>query len=127
MSSSFKAKDLFGSGPHRFALGRQGSLVLSNLAMGLYSSGSVPLGLLELDVIVTGRLIAQSESGLWYFRDAIVAELLNPPTPGTLIDLHGRTWTNMSFITYQEADRTDRGRLHSMAYTAVFRRFESLP
>ena len=93
----------------------------------MFGPGSVPLGLLELDVIVTGRLVAASESGLWFFRDAIVAELMHPPTAGTLIDLHGRTWTGMSFITYQEADRTDRGRVVSMAYTAVFRRFQDPP
>lgn len=123
MPSSFKGLDLFGSGPHRFALGKQGQLALSGIALGAFVPDSTPLGLVELDITVTGRLLASSESALWTLRDAIVAQLLHPPTRGTLIDLHGRTFTNMSFITYTEADRTDRGRVLSVSYSAVFRRF----
>jgi len=126
VSSSFKGIDLFGSGPHRFSIGKRGELVVSHFALGVFDGGSAPLGLLELDVIVRGRLVAASESALWTRRDAVTAELIHPPTAGTLIDLHGRTWTGMSFISYQEADRVDRGRAWSVAYTAVFRKFDSL-
>ena len=126
MSSSFKGNNLFGSGPHRFSSAKRGELVLSHLSLGIFDAGSTPLGLLEPDIIVRGRLVATSESALWTLRDALTAELLHPPTPGTLIDLHARTWNDMSFISYTEADRVDRGRAWSIAYTAVFRRFDSL-
>jgi hypothetical protein len=120
--SSFKSKDLFGSGPHRFAQGRQGQVMLSWIALGTIQPGTVAIGLTELDVIVTGRLVAANESTLWQLRDAVVAELEESPIPGLLIDLHGREWPDMSFIDYRESDRTDRARLHSLSYTATFRR-----
>lgn len=122
MPSSFKSKDLFGSGPHRFARERQGQVMLSWISLGVTQPGTVAIGLTELDVTVTGRLVAASESALWVLRDAVVAELEEAPTPGLLIDLRGRQWSGMSFIDYREADRTDRSRRHSIAYVAVFRR-----
>lgn len=128
MASSFKSLNLFGSGPHRFARRRQGITTLAYLALDDFQSGSFPLpGLIELDVVVTGRLVAASESALWTIRDAIAAQLLDPPAAGTLIDHAGRSYTGMSFITYTEADRTDRGRVFSIAYTAVFRKFKVAP
>jgi hypothetical protein len=126
MPSSFKAKNLFGSGPHRFSLARQGQLAPFNISLGIFDANSSALGLLELEVHVTGRLIGATEAALWTLRDAVTAELLHPPTPGTLIDLHGRTWTNMSFISWTEEGPPDRGRTRSIAYEAVFRRFASL-
>lgn len=127
MGSSFKTDDLFGSGPHRFSIGRLGQFVVVDFALGSLTSGSVYLGLRELDVIVTGRLIAADEAGLWTLRDAIEAELLHPPAPGTLIDLHGRTWNDMSFISFIAAEQIDRGRVISIAYQAVFRDFHVYP
>lgn len=122
MPSSFKSKDLFGSGPHRFALGRQGQVMLSWISQGSTQPGTIPIGLTELDVIVRGRLVAPSESALSLLRDAISAELEETPTPGLLIDLHARQFPDMTFIDFAESDRTDRARLHTLAYTATFRR-----
>ncbi|MCW5777707.1 MAG: hypothetical protein KIS87_14820 [Phycisphaeraceae bacterium] len=122
MASSFKGIDLFGSGPHRFALAAQGQLMLTRLELGDVSPGTIALGLGELDVVVRGRLVATSESALWMLRDAVVAQLQESPTPGTLVDWHGRSWPDMTFIDWREGDRTDRGRLRSVAYVAVFRR-----
>lgn len=121
MASSFKGKDLFGSGPHRFAQDRQGQVMVSWISLGTTQPGTVALGLTELDVIVKGRLMAASESALWALRDAIVAEFEESPTSGTLIDLHGHQWGDMTFIDFREEDRTDRGRVWSMGYEAVFR------
>ncbi len=121
--STFKSLDLFGSGPHRFSLALQGEDVVPNFTLGSGGSGSTPVGPVELDVIVRGRLVAPSESALWTLRDAIKTELADPPVPGDLIDNHGRTWTDMSFITYKEQDRTDRARQVSLEYTATFRKF----
>ena len=122
MASSFKGKDLFGSGPHRFGQDRQGHLMISWMSMGSYQPGTIALGLVELDVRVTGRLVASSESALWTLRDAVVAELEETPTTGTLIDLHGHQWPGMTFIDFREEERTDRGRVWSMGYEAVFRK-----
>jgi hypothetical protein len=125
--STFKTLNLFGSGPHRFALETQGQLVIPKLRLGIQLSGSGWLGLEELTIRVTGRLIAASESALWTLRDAITAQLIEPPTAGTLIDNAGHSFTQMSFITFEEADRTDRSRVYSLAYVARFRRFNDTP
>lgn len=125
MPSTFKSLALF-AGPHRFCVARQGHLVLSDFALGGFGPNSYPLGLVELEVVVRGRLVASSEAALWALRDAMVAQLLDPPTPGELIDQHGRTWSGMSFHSYEEGDRTDRGRVRSISYEARFRRFNSL-
>lgn len=122
MPSAFKSKDLFGSGPHRFTQGRQGHLMLSWLALGQVQPGTVALGLTELDVVVTGRLVAPDEATLDALRSAIAAELEESPTPGSLEDGHGREWTEMTFIDFREGDRVDRGRVVSLAYGATFRR-----
>ena len=127
MASSFKGLDLFGSGPHRFAVKKQGQLVVPELSIGGAISGSAYLGPLEPAVIVTGRLVAADEAGLWTLRDAVAAELLDPPDPGMLVDLHGRAWNDMSLVTFEPGDRTDRGRVVSLSYTAVFLDFRTYP
>ena len=121
--SSFKSHDLFGSGPHRFSIGPQGESIVPNVFIGGTPPGSTPQGLRELDITVKGRLVASSESGLWDLRDAIAGFLEDPPDTADLVDNHGHTWNDMSFITFREGDRTDHGRVVSLAYTAVFRRF----
>lgn len=124
--STFKDLDLFGSGPHRFRQGVQGEDVVANYILGIPGSGSTPVGTLELDVVVSGRLVADDEAGLWALRDGITAELAHPPVAGALVDSHGRAWASMSLIAYTEGPVTDRGRTCSIAYTATFRRFNSV-
>ncbi|MCA9279849.1 MAG: hypothetical protein H6815_05315 [Phycisphaeraceae bacterium] len=123
MASSFKSLDLFGSGPHRFRMGVQGVTLLENVDMSPPAESATVVGATDLTVVVEGRLAASTESALWDLRDAISDELASPPAPGTLIDLHGRTWADMSFIEYEEHGPTDRGRVRSLGYTATFRRF----
>lgn len=120
--SSFKSLNLFGSGPHRFAQGRLGTLAIPSYILGGSGSGSTLLGPIELDVVVTGRLVAVSEPALWNLRNAIAAQCQHPSSPGTLVDSRGHSWSNMTFILFEEAPRTDRGRAFSMAYRALFRR-----
>ncbi len=127
MPSSFKSLNLFGSGPHRFALARQGQALASELFSSPPNSGTRYLGLVELQVIVKGSLVAATETDLWTLRDAVTAQLLDPPSPGTLIDLHGRTWTDMSFVGFIAGDRTDRGRVVSLEYEARFVKFREYP
>ena len=126
MPPSFKSLPLFSSGPHRFRVDRRGHLVLSELALGGIGPSTYPLGLIELEVIVTGRLVAANDTALWALRDAMTAQLLDPPMPGTLVDAHGRIWSDMSFHSYAEGDRADRARLRSITYEARFRRFNQL-
>jgi len=122
--SNFEGLDLFGSGPARFRVMAQGSVVVANYVIGATPpNGSTAHGPIELDVVVRGRLVATTESGLWALREAITAQLTDPPTNGSLFDDHGHKWEDMSFIRYTEGDRTDRGRVKSMAYEAVFRKF----
>jgi len=126
MSSSFKGKNLFGSGAHRFRVGEQGESTLPSLYFDNVDSSSVPIGLIEFEVTVTGRLAAASDAALWVLRDAITAELAHPPVPGALVDHTGRTHAGMSLLRYEEADRVDRGRVISLGYVANFRRFALL-
>jgi hypothetical protein len=127
MPSSYKSLDLFGSGPHRFAVARQGQALQSDLFAVPPGPGTSYLGLVELQITVTGRLIAASDTALWAVRDAIADQLLEAPAPGTLIDLHGREWEGMSFVGFTAADRTDRGRVVSMGYEAKFVKFHEYP
>jgi len=127
LSSSFKSKNLFGSGPHRFMMSKRGQLVVSSFALGGGDAGSVWLGLVETDITVRGRLQATTEAALWVLRDAVLEELIDPPAAGTLVDLNERSWSTMSFVSYVEGDRTDRGRVRSVAYTAIFRKFNTPP
>ena len=123
MPSSFKAQNIFGSGPHRFRVLAEGEMVMLNVEMSQSQAGSTALGPLELVVEVKGRLVATTEAGLWALRDAIAALMTHPPIANTLVDQHGRTWQNMSFTRFETDDRTDRGRVRSIGYRAVFIRF----
>ena len=79
-------------------------------------------GALEWDVLVTGRLVASSEAGLWSLRDAVQASL-DAKGLGTLVDVHGRSFASMFFSRWTVEDRTDRGRVRSIGYVAQFHRF----
>lgn len=121
--SSYKGQDLFGSGPHRFSMGRQGVYALTpGFLYGGTAGESIIAGDRELDVIVTGILIASSEANLWSVRNAITAQAVASAVAGTLIDNHGKSWTDMNLIDYREEGPTDRGRVRSVRYAATFRR-----
>lgn len=120
MPSSFKAQDIFGSGPHRFRVMAQGELLVPNVEMDPQQSGSTVIGPLDFVVEVTGRLVSSTEAGLWTIRDTITNLLTHPPVAGTLVDLLGRPWTDMSFIRFEPGTQTDRGRARSIGYRATF-------
>lgn len=120
MASSFKGVNLFGSGPHRFREEPQGQLVVSVMSLGTPTSGSVGLGQLERRVVVKGRLVSTTESGLRSLRDALAAQALSPWSNGTLVDQHGATWSQMWLTKVVWDDRTDRGRARSVGYEAYF-------
>jgi hypothetical protein len=124
--STYKGLDLFGSGPHRFAEGPRAEVTSSELFQAPPNSGSRYVGPGELSVTVTGRLIATTEEDLWDAVDAIAAQVVHPPLPGTL-DSGTRSWPDMSFVRFEPADRVDRGRDVSLAYTAKFLNFREYP
>lgn len=134
MASFFNSLGLFNSGPHRFGHRAIGELVVPNAVLNPVVPGSIAAGPLELVVVVTGRLVASSETALWTLRDAVAAQLTDPPTAATLMDHHGRTWNDMSFVRFEPLEsgggqgagpggRTDRGRVRSLAYRATFVKF----
>lgn len=120
--SSFKGDDLFGSVPHRFEVGRQGSRVVSYAAASGDPTvgGSFVSGDLELRITVRGRLVATSEPALWSLRDAITDEAASAAGPGTLADGRGRTWTGVRLLSFTPDGPVDRGRVFSVGYTAEF-------
>ena len=119
--------DIFGSGPHRFVFGPQGQTVVSDFDLGGLSPDTFTVGLRELDISVTGRLVAANDSSLQVLVDAVVAQLIDPPTAGTLIDESGVSWADVSFLRFEPAGPVDRGRSVSLAYEARFRRFNIVP
>lgn len=128
MGSTFKIGGVshhpFDSGPHRFHLGPIGEDVQPLWRIvGPGTPGSVAVGPLELRLIVTGRLVADNEAGLWTLRNAIAALLTDPPQVGNVVDHWGTTWTTMSFVRFEQTDRTDRGRKTTLGYVAEFIRF----
>jgi hypothetical protein len=122
MNSSWKGQDLFGSGPHRFALSRRGFLLAPDAGSFDPTPRLVEYGALEWDVLVTGRLVAATDTALWVLRDAIQT-VLDGRGLGTLVDQQGRSFLNMFFARIEWGDRTDRGRRVSVEYVARFHRF----
>ncbi|GIW74594.1 MAG: hypothetical protein KatS3mg103_1116 [Phycisphaerales bacterium] len=126
MPSSYNGAALFGSGPHRFIMERQGQTEIPPGTSPTMQSQPNPkwlqIGLVQLSVVVRGRLVAQSEEDLWTLRNAITAALTPTPSPGTLEDHGGQTWTNMWLVRYVEKGPVDVGRTWSIAYEAVFRK-----
>lgn len=122
MASSFDGDDLFGSGPHRFQVLRDGFLVLPDDSSFAPTTRNLIYGAFELQVYVFGRLVAASNSALWSQRDAIQSAL-DDLDVGTLVDLNGRSWTGMSLVRVDWGERVDRGRLVSVSYEARFHRF----
>lgn len=126
MVSSFRGLDLFGSGPHRFVVPERGLVVIPLWVIGQVgyddATGSVVLGQRELIVRVEGRLVSANEAGLWALRQAVAGEADTPQTKGALVDNDGRSWADMTLVSYEEAGPRDRGRVWSLGYTATFRR-----
>ena len=126
MASTYKGLDLFGSGPHRFGVGVRGLAIEPKWRVTGNSTdtGTVPLGDGELEITVTGRLVASTEAGLWALRDAVAALAVLSVGPGVLVDSRGHSFSGMWLIEFAESDRVDRCRDWSVGYTARFRDFD---
>ncbi len=122
--SSFKSTDLFGSGPHRFRVRPERQLLAGNAELETTPpSGTTALGRMELEVVVEGRLVATTESGLWALRDEIAQYLSDPLSHGDLEDDHGRVWEKMSLVAFEAKGPVDRGRTLSIGYACTFHQF----
>jgi hypothetical protein len=123
--SSFDSADLFGSGPHRFSLGPRGQQLALNIdtEASPTAAGLQAIGNLDGEVIVRGRLIAADDAALQTLIGAVAAKLTEPPVVANLIDNHANTYSDVAFISFTQADRTDRARQVSLAYTARFLKF----
>ena len=119
--STFNGQNIF-VGPHRFTVGEQGQVLIPLVSQGALDPASIAIGLREVVVTVTGRLVATTEAGLWTLRDAVTSLLTNPPTAADLVDSHGHTWEDFHFVSFKEGERTDRGRVVSVEYVATFRK-----
>lgn len=122
MASTFGGVAYFNSGPHRFVEKRLGRLVQGPFQTALDLPYSTDRGPAEMAVAQTGRLMAATNAALWTLIDAIQAKA-ESSTSGTLIDHHGRQWTNMRMISFRMDDRIDRGRVLSVRYKVDYLRF----
>lgn len=122
--SSFRGLDLFGSGPHRFAVLERGQETqpLWRLFDNPLLPGSQAIGDRDFGVVVTGRLVAGTEAALWALREAVAGEAEFADGVGTLVDNGGRSFAGLRLVSYVEEDRVDRGRVWSVGYTATFAR-----
>jgi hypothetical protein len=120
MGSSYKGIDLFGSGPHRFSVLREGELVVAAYLLGGGGAGGQVVGKLDIQVVVRGRLAGRDDAAVWSVRDALSAQAGSDA--GTLIDLRGHRWERMTLVNVEWADRVDHGRVVSIEYAATFRR-----
>jgi len=122
MGSSFKGVDLFGSGAHRFVVGKQGRRLVSLAAVSglITDAGTLEFGDRETRVEVRGRLVAASESALWTLRDAIVAQGVSTVGSGVLEDRYGHQWSTMKLLSFEPESAVVHGRTVSLGYVALF-------
>lgn len=122
MSSSFGGSDLFGSGPHRFRIEPRGldRVPVAAILQDASQPGTVVIGDEELKIVVEGRLVSATESGLWSLREAVALPATQAAGPATLIDTEGRSFAGMLLDEYAELGPVDRGRAFSMAYRVTF-------
>ncbi len=120
--STIAGQSLFNSGPHRFVHGEVGRLWAPPLRLDALQDRIVVFPVnLELVIRQVGRLVGSSEADLWAQIATIQARcqsLLN----GSLVDNSGNTWTNMTLLSFEPSRAADRGRVVSLAYTAVYAR-----
>ncbi len=120
MSSTFAGFALFDSGPHRFGIGTLGRHYLGPDRGINTSPTTFDREKAELSIFQRGRLLAASDSALMALIDAIRGHAELPRT-GTLVDHHGRSWPNMTMLTFEPEDRIDRGRVVSVGYVVLYR------
>ncbi|MFT5424122.1 MAG: hypothetical protein ACI89L_001915 [Phycisphaerales bacterium] len=125
--STFRGIDFFGSGPHRVVQGARAQTLVPLWVINFVgfndSSGTEAQGDDDQTVTVTGRLVGATEALLWAKRDALMSEtaFAYPAKKGTLVDNHGRSWTDLVMVSYAEDGPIDRGRSWSIGYVVTLR------
>ena len=120
MAATFAGLDLFSSGPHRIVGSRYGKIWLPPYTGNINPNGYTNyFERREPWLLQTGRLIAATHSALMTLVAAIQAQAEIPKT-GTLIEDNGTTWTGMTLLQMQLADRIDRGRVYSVGYELIY-------
>lgn len=122
MASTFSGQSLFNSGPHRFDVGSAGRYLTAPLRGSNAFTYTRDDAKRELEIVQSGRLVATSESALWSLYDAVRAHA-EAPTKATLVDHSGRSWTNMTMVSFDLLGPVDRGRVYSVSYRVRYLRF----
>ena len=125
MSGTYDGDALSSSGPARWAIRPRGidSQPTWRTPRNSTHSGTLPSRQLELELVVTGRLVAATEAALWTLREAVADAAVFANGAATLVDDRGRSFPDMWFIEYAEGDRVEKGRVWSVGYTASFRNY----
>lgn len=123
--SSFAGEYIFDSGPHRVVVGARGEQLArsADVAGDPSVAGEQAVGPLDGQVLVRGRLVADTDDALTALVESIQAMLTHPPMVGDLIDNHSATLKDVSFVSFTPADRVDRGARVSLGYVARFVKF----
>lgn len=124
---TFNGVAIFGSGPQRAVEETRGSLVVPYIASGIEVAGSRALGLLEVGVRVSGRLVAGSAAGLHALIDGVASRITDPAGVGTLVDTRGRAYPGMSLVRVEWGERVESGAGVTLSYEARFVRFALPP
>lgn len=119
--TTFRAMNLFASGPHRVSTGPRALSLVPNFQLGEPGAGTTLIGALEWEIIIEGRLIASTRSALWTLRDAFTDLINSDPEIGKLALDDGRQFDDMTLVSYSENGPVVPGRSWSVGYKAVFR------
>lgn len=124
MGSSFQGVDVFEDAVQRFQEVPRAVQLLENARIDPTSAGTVPTGLMNLRVIVRGRMRATTEDALWRKCEQVSSLATFPVTTGRLEDGHGRGWDDMGLVSVTFGETIDRGREVSVAFVATFLQLE---
>ncbi|MCA9293995.1 MAG: hypothetical protein KDA20_09300 [Phycisphaerales bacterium] len=120
MAATFAGLDLFSSGPHRIVPSKFGKIWFSPYTGTINPNGYTDyFERREPWLLQTGRLIATTHSALITLVQAIQTQAEIPKT-GTLVEANGQSWSSMTLLQVQLADRVDRGRVYSVGYELIY-------
>lgn len=116
--SSYRGKDLFGSGPHRFTIGGIAARTAVHTMPGVDGVRRTPGGRSPRSIEQRGTLIADDLASLDALRAAIEAEL-NGRT-GELIDEFNRSHADVVMLTFESKQVRRVGPRYALDYTIEY-------
>lgn len=117
--SSYAGQNLFGSGPHAFRFGPWQRSVQRRGFAGLNGELVLDLGLRSRQIFQTGRLQADSASGLNGLLDAINAR--GDGAEHALVDNHGQSHPHVMLERFEPTSPLQRGRQFYCDYKVDYR------